>query len=186
MEFEEFVGSRVDEGLGPQVRVCLLDSSPSAVAFKLNHMVCDAAGFKEYLHFLCKIYSGLMVDPGYRPVAVTGDRSMRGVLKSFGVSVKFKSLFLQSRENNLTGGDKFPLSQSGEVRPFILTRKLKRERIAALKEYGRARGATLNDVVLAAYYRSLFERLALSPGAKLRIPVMVDMRRYLEKAREFT
>ena len=49
MEFEEFLGSRVDESLGPQVRLCLLKSSPLAVAFKMNHMVCDAAGFREYL-----------------------------------------------------------------------------------------------------------------------------------------
>jgi len=34
--------------------------------------------------------------------------------------------------------------------------------------------------MLAAYYRCLFRRLALSPGDELRIPVMVDMRRYLE------
>src|ERR1019366_4634489 len=67
VEVEEFLGSRVDERLGPQVRVCLLESGPFAVAFKMNHMVCDAAGFKEYLYFLCKIYSKLMTDPEYRP-----------------------------------------------------------------------------------------------------------------------
>lgn len=70
------------------------------------------------------------------------------------------------------------------MRPFILTHKLERERTAALKDYGRAKGATLNDVVLTAYYRCLFQRLALSPGTKLTIPVMVDMRRYLRETGE--
>ena len=124
----------------------------------MNHMVCDAAGFKAYLYFLCTIYSGLMDDPTYRPTAITGDRSMRMVLRRLGVGVKFKSLFLQSGENNRTGGDRFPLSERGEARPFILTRKLERERTAALKDYGRAKGATLNDVVLTAFYRCLFQQ----------------------------
>ena len=71
------------------------------------------------------------------------------------------------------------------MRPFILTRKLGRERVADLKDLGRAKGATLNDVVLTAYYRCLFQRLALSPGSEAQIPVMVDMRRYLIGVVEF-
>jgi NRPS condensation-like uncharacterized protein len=186
MELEEFLGSRVDECLGPQVRVCLLESSPFAVAFKMNHMVCDAAGFKEYLYFLCKIYSGLVGDPAYKPAVIAGDRSIRGVLKHFDASDRLKCLFLQGKENNLAGSNRFPLGTNGEVRPFILTRKLGCEKTAELKNYGRARGATLNDVVLTAYYRCLFQKLAVSPGAKLQIPVMVDMRRYLDRNGEFT
>ncbi len=185
IEVEEFLGSRVDERLGPQVRVCLLESGPFAVALKMNHMVCDAAGFKEYLYFLCKIYSKLKADPEYKPPSITGDRSMRAVLQRFGVGVKLKSLFLQSKQNNLTGGARFPLSDSGGSRPFILIHKLGRKRTAELKAYFRTKGATLNDVLLAAYYRCLFQRLALSPGTQLQIPVMVDMRRYLGKKEVF-
>src|ERR1700722_11883140 len=49
-EFEAFLVSRVDEGIGPQVHVFFLETNPSAIALKMNHMVSDAAGFKEYLH----------------------------------------------------------------------------------------------------------------------------------------
>ena len=45
-EFEEFLAARVDESVGPQIRVCQLDSNPFAVALKMNHMFCDAADFK--------------------------------------------------------------------------------------------------------------------------------------------
>jgi NRPS condensation-like uncharacterized protein len=181
IEIEDFVVSSVDESIGPQIRVCLLNSTPFAVAFKMNHMVCDAADFKVYLYLLCETYSRLMIDPEYRPCAITGDRSMRGVLRHFGVGAKLKCLLSQSEENNLTGDARFPLNDCGEVRPFILTRKIKRERTVALKNYGKASGATLNDVVLTSYYRCLFQRLAVRSAAELKIPVMVDMRRYLEK-----
>lgn len=185
-ELEDFFVSRVDESIGPQIRVCLFNSVPFAVAFKMNHMVCDAAGFKTYLYFLCETYSRLTENPEYKPRVITGDRSMRGVLKHFGAGAKLRCLFLQGKENNLTGDVRFPLSDHGEVRPFILTRKIARERMATLKDHGKASGATLNDIVLTAYYRCLFQRLALSAGAWLQIPVMVDMRRYLEKTGSFT
>jgi NRPS condensation-like uncharacterized protein len=185
MEFDEFVTSRIDESTGPQVKACLLGSGHSAVALTMNHMVSDAAGFKEYLYFLCEIYAGIMADPGYVPVAIAGDRSMRGVLERFGTGVKLKSLLSQSKENNLSGDHRFPLSEDGDARPFILTRKLGLESLEAIKSYCGARGATLNDVTLTAYYRCLFRRLALSSGAELRIPVMVDMRRYLGEAGGF-
>ena len=101
------------------------------------------------------------------------------------MSVKLKSLLTQSKDNNRTGNHRFPLSEGGDVRPFILTRVLQRDKVSALKDYCRATGATLNDAVLTAYYRCLFQLLALRPGVELEIPVMVDMRRYLGQTGEF-
>ena len=140
--FEEFLVSRGDESSGPQVAVCLLDAASSAVALKMDHMVSDAAGFKSYLYLLSGIYSGLMADPDYRPSRIDGDRSTRGVLDRFGIGAKLKALLLENRDNNLTGGPRFPLEEGGAVRPFVLTRKVGRERVAALKDYGRATGST--------------------------------------------
>ena len=184
-EFEEFLVARVDESVGPQIRVCQFDSKPFAVAFKINHMICDAADFKQYLYFLCNIYSELATNLTYRPRTINGDRSIRGVLRRFAMSVKLKSLLTQSKDNNQTGNQRFPLSEGGDVRPFILTRVLEPDRVAALKHYCRAKGATLNDAVLAAYYRRLFRLFALRPAVELQIPVMVDMRRYLGDSGEF-
>jgi NRPS condensation-like uncharacterized protein len=111
---------------------------------------------------------------------------MRGVLRRVGIGAKLKSLLLQSKENNARGGSRFPLSDGGETRPFILTRRLGGERTREIKEYGRAKGTTLNDVVLTAFYRCLFPKIALSPGTELRIPIMVDMRRYLGETGKFS
>jgi NRPS condensation-like uncharacterized protein len=182
-EFEEFVAAKVDEGIGPQVRVCLLNAKPFALALKMNHMVCDAADFKAYLYFLCGLYTRGIPDSGNRRGEVTEDRSVRRVLASFGLVTRIKSAFLQSNQNNHAGGVPFPLSGGGgESKPLVLTRKLDREKTTAIKRYGQAQGATLNDVLLTAFYRCLFRRLDLRSGAVLRIPVMVDMRRYLAES----
>jgi NRPS condensation-like uncharacterized protein len=185
-DFETVLVARTDEDRGPQVRVCLLDERRSAVALTLNHMICDAAGVKSYIYFLCVIYTRLLADPAYRPNPVDGDRSMRPVLERFPLSVKLKSLFLQSGDNNQPGDRRFPMSEGEVDRPFILTRRLERARTTAIRDYGRAHGATLNDLALSALYRCLFRLLDLRPGAELMIPVMVDMRRYLAAGDEFT
>ena len=184
-EFEEIAVGCVDEAKGPQIKVCILDAIPFAIALTMNHMVCDAASFKEYIYFLCTIYSKMVSDPAYKPTSMVGDRSIRGVLKGIGTGVKLKSLLSQSGDNNRSGSYRFPLSEGEKVQPFILTRKIARERTTALRNYCGTKGATLNDVLLTAYYRCLFRRIELSPGADLQIPVMVDMRRYLGKAERF-
>jgi NRPS condensation-like uncharacterized protein len=111
---------------------------------------------------------------------------MRRVLERFGLGVKLKALFLQSGDNNQAGDCRFPMSEGEADRPFILTRRLPGARTAVIRDYGRALGATINDMVLTALYRSLFRLLDLRPGAELAIPVMVDMRRYLANGDEFT
>ncbi len=184
-EFEAFVVSKVDEGLGPQIRVCALDSDPYAVAFKMNHMICDAAGFKQYLDILSRIYSKLTMQVTYRPLTINGDRSFNGVLEQFATSVKLRSLFTQGKDSRWTGRRRFPLSADREARPFIAAHKLDRTKVTAIKRFCRAKGATLNDAVLTALYRVLFRRLALKSGEELQIPVMVDMRRYLDRTAEF-
>jgi len=168
IELEEFLGSSVDESIGPQVRVCLLESSPFAVAFKMNHMVSDASGFKECLYFHCNIYSKLMVDPEFHPAPIRGDRSIRGVLKRFGMGAKLKCLFSQSKENNLTGGVRFPLSDSGETRPFILTRKLGRERIADLKDFAKAKAATGQDAASPGVVGALYGGVIAASAARAK------------------
>src|SRR5208337_896935 len=89
-----------------------------------------------------------LADPAYRPNPVAGDRSMRRVLERFGLGVKLKSLFLQSGDNNQAGDCRFPMSESEADRPFILTRRLPGARTAVIRDYGRAHGATNNDMVL--------------------------------------
>lgn len=184
-EFEQFVISRIDETTGPQVNVCMLETGSPAVAVIMNHMVCDAAGFKEYLYFLCNIYSRLLADPGFIPPVINGDRSMREIFKQVGIRARLASFLLGSGDNNDPGNHRFTLDENTVVTPFILTHKLDEKNTAGLQRFCKSNNATLNDAVLTSYYRCLFKKLALKPGETLSIPVMVDMRRYLASPRRF-
>ena len=184
-ELEAFLVSRDDERFGPQLRVRVLNTGPFAVAIKLNHMICDAAGLKQFLDFLGRVYSRLTMDRVYRPPEIDADRGMDAVLARVAMTAKLKALLFHNDDNNRPGNRRFPLSEGGETKPFILTRKLSRSRVEALKSYCREKRATLNDLVLTAFYRCMFRKLALSAREELEIPLMVDMRRYLGDAGEF-
>jgi NRPS condensation-like uncharacterized protein len=176
---------RIREKEGPQLRVGFLRGERSAVAVTMNHMITDGAGLKECLYFLCETYSRLLEDPGYRPPLVDGYRGMGDVTRSFGPWAKLRALFGRGGANNRSGEFAFPLTDVRETSPFIATRTLDREKTSALKAYCKGRGATLNDAVLAAHYRALARAIGGSSAARLEVPVMIDMRRYLP-SREFS
>jgi NRPS condensation-like uncharacterized protein len=182
-EFNQFVQSAVDPGSGPQVRVCHLNTRPYSIAVKMNHMICDASAFKSYLYLLSAIYSGATLPLVSGVCERAEDRSLRCILHRFSLAARLKSIVLQSNQNNHAKGFQFPMSGCEDAQPLVLTRTLEAERTESIKVYGHTRGATVNDVLLTAYYRCLFRMLNLPAGAELRIPVMVDMRRYLADPR---
>jgi NRPS condensation-like uncharacterized protein len=182
--FEPAVTYRIQEGLGPQLRLCLSRGEKSAVAITMNHMIADAGGFKDYLYFLCATYSHLMRDASYTPPNITGDRGIRDLLREFGLKEKIGALIAQKADSNRAGSLCFPFDSGNRVEPFIATRVVDRGKVARLKAYCKERGATINDAALAAYYRVLVRYIGPSATEGLEVPVMIDMRRYL-KNKEF-
>lgn len=182
-EYEAARTFRIAEGSGPQARLCLLGGKRSALAITMNHMVADAAGFKDFLYSLCQTYSRLLADPSYAPPpAPGGDRGLGSVLSGLSPAARIAALLGRGGASNRRGRFSFPLVDGGEARPFIATRTLSRVKVAWLKAYCRERGATINDAALAAYYRVFARSLGGAARLRLRIPIMVDMRRYLPSA----
>lgn len=177
--FEETITYRIDEEVGPQIRLCLLRGEKSAIAITMNHMVADGGGMKEYLYFLCETYSRLKSDPDYLPPRIDGDRGIRTLMCGFSPKEKIGALIAQREDSNRTGALRFPLDLGGELKPFIATRTIEPEKVAVLKAYCKVRDATLNDAALAAYYRALVRRLGKPALQALEVPIMIDMRRYL-------
>jgi NRPS condensation-like uncharacterized protein len=176
---------RIRETEGPQLRVGFLRGVRSAVAVTVNHMIADGDGLKDCAYFLCATYSRLRNDPDYEPPLVDGDRGMDDVLRSVGALTRLRALLGRGGRSNLQGKLAFPLDGGGGEEPFIAIRTIDRESVAALKARCAALGATLNDAVLAAYYRALRRKLGSAAASGLEVPVMVDMRRYLP-SREFS
>lgn len=179
-KFNEFMTSRTSEFVGPQIKFCLLNSNKDSLGVIINHMICDAAGFKKCMYLFSYLYSELLKNPNYVPNFVyKADRSIDKINKEFKLKDKIKVLLLQGKESNKDSYYKFPISGE-KVKPFILTHKITENKYEKITDYCRKYNVTINDVILAAYYRVIYKVLNLESKSTLNIPIMVDMRRYLK------
>jgi len=179
-EIDRFLTGKTDEFRGPQLLVRIAGSPErDALCVVMNHMVCDGVGFKEYLYLLSSLYTNLRRDLDYRPSdAPGGSRSINQIYKHLRLIDRLKLLFMRKHISSHDIGLVFPLSGTGET-PFIVTHKLSRSRFQALKEYRRRYGATINDIVVAAYIRALYRVLGAPSDKPFTMPCAMDLRRFL-------
>jgi len=169
---------------GPMIRAALIRGQRDAgrcdmLCVKAHHLFGDGAGMVEYLYLLAELYAALERDPDHAPVPnVNGDRSLRQVLRHF------------SRRALLQGQGGAPpffsdprwaldLSPATGGPPALLVRTLPPGRLASIHAYARAQGATVNDVLLAAWYRAVYRLVQPPPGTPLATPTHIDLRRHL-------
>jgi NRPS condensation-like uncharacterized protein len=177
--FYRFTCSRTVEETGPQIKVCLLSMEKDALSIIINHMVTDGGGLKRCVYLLSDLYSRLLKNPEYVPdKTIDGERSISGVVDGIRYRDRIKILLHNNKDNNQAGACKFPMSTKKAVTPFILTRKLPRDRYVGVLQYGNRHKVTVNDVILTAYFRVLSDMLDKREKL-LSFPIMIDMRRYL-------
>lgn len=169
----DFVCTEIDAFIGPQVKLRVIHSGDSdTLVVLMNHMLCDAVGFKDYLYLLSDIYSHLGENPDYCP-GVSGSRRISQVIKSFSVRDKLKII---ASKNDMSTHDPATFELTGDLgNPFIEQRKIPRELFCRLKTYAKKRNATVNDLFLSAYHRRLFQVF----GHTITTPCAVDVRKYL-------
>lgn len=179
-DFERFTNSKTDEKTGPQIKLCLLQGENDCLSVVINHMVSDGGGFKQCMYLFSEIYSDLLRNPDYTPDCIfDGDRGFKAIAREQGILRRLNLLLVNRRDNNQKSTCEFPMDESDTAAPFIVSREVSPELFRNLKEYCRSVGATINDLVLAAYFRALSEMLDVK-GRELSIPIMIDMRRYLK------
>ena len=87
-----------------------------------------------------------------------------------------KSLYknVSTVENKIT----FPFGPDDDtLRCRMILKKLSSETFLKMKARGKAMGATVNDVIVAAYFKALFA-FVKTDGKALTVPCMYDLRRY--------
>jgi NRPS condensation-like uncharacterized protein len=179
-EISRFITGTTNELTGPQIMVRVIRSSnKDTLCIVMNHMICDAAGFKEYLYLLSTIYTRLRSGAGGMSEYHEGSRSAKQIYRRFNLWDRLKIALLPNEPLKNKNNVCFPLSKESSLIPFILTHKISQDRFHVLKAYGKAHSATMNDMVLAAYYRALYEILDINQDESLTVPCMVDLRRYL-------
>ena len=177
-----FRHSGLDATEGAPVAMCLWRrEAGDRLLIKMAHQVGDGGGLHVIAARLSSIYTALHADPRYRPAP--GRETTRDVMELL-PRVPWRAILWDfarfmaprwfPRRTCM-----LPLPQESSGPWCFVERHLPASQVFVLSAYGRRRGATLNDIVLAATYRALASYGRWDQTSGLRILITVDLRRYL-------
>ncbi len=147
------------------------------IKFSIDHVLGDGRGFAEYLYLLCAHYndpSSNRIEKNHRDMyhETAHFSGIRRNEQSRGVARTFSDIGSISRPEGF-----FAHVEGGTPVPNACTIELSEEQVAGLKQKGKAIGATLNDIFLAAWFATIFE---MSDKDASRIDIPVDIRPFFE------
>lgn len=174
-----FLAQPFDVKHDTQVQVKIIRSGENdTICVKMDHACCDGGGIKEYLKLLSGIYTGLSNGIRFQAKpSVPGKRDQSRLFMELGI------IDLQRAWNHKLAEQKptwaFPYLLCLPAGPQFSVCKLFSRHVNALSTYAKKRGATVNDVILTAFFRALFEMVKPYPGVLMELLLTVDLRRYL-------
>ncbi|EJQ45943.1 hypothetical protein IEE_02065 [Bacillus cereus BAG5X1-1] len=182
----DFIKEPGDRIQGPMVRTKLLrGTTTDMLVVKLSHLCSDGAGVKEYINLLGAIYTQLSLGQSKNQIIKEfgegneGFRDQSHVFKYAGIS-DIKSAYRPNQEQQASLWS-FPSQSNKNKSPQMSVRRLSHEQSLRLTRWTKAQQATLNDVIMTAYFRALshFTVYAEPRTTEKMIGLTIDLRRYL-------
>ena len=168
----------LDVRAGPQVRVTLYRrGGGDIVAVTCHHGFCDASGAMALARRVFAAYRGVMEDPEFRPPSVAPcGRGTDHILRLYSEEEQRQAL---AEEEPFADRWRFPVERTGRGTPRVASRTLAPERLARIKAFGKEHGATVNDLLIGAFFLA-FANVRDDPrdrGAPRSILTSADLRR---------
>ncbi len=163
-----------------QMKVALfIKDNKSTLCIVENHMCMDGGDLKYFIQSLCENYTEY-VDNGISPIDFRhGSRSYDNVYSGY---TKTEADVAQHLFKNINSRDdhKFPLTADNiRDESFIARKKFTEETLLKLKSKGKELGATINDLILASYFYSVYELAEYPISDKVMISNAIDLRRHM-------
>lgn len=185
LEYETFKCTGIDAYTGPQLKVCLLESDDiSRLLIKVSRHIADADGVKDVTGLIASIYNSLGENPGYRPKQnISENDDMQRVLNTV-PKEEYHRLRKQAKETRQdlhpkSGFHRLIFNNMSDKNYIYVTRVLDRDNVSNLSVYGKKYNATLNDLLLAAFFRAQTRAGNWDGKKQLCVQTTVDCRRYL-------
>jgi len=175
-----FLESPLDMDNDPMVKLSLISCGQyDILCLKINHTCCDGTGTKEYIRLLSDIYSRIEQNNGdFKPKPFIRSRKDQDRL--------FSVLGIKDPEAAWTGELEapkkmfaFPWKPGKPADARVAVFRLPSGHIEIISRYAKGRSATINDLILTALYRAMFEMSQPEQGVPMDISMTVDLRRYL-------
>ena len=178
---DEFLTQYIAPDAHIQMKVALfIKDGKSTLCMVENHMCMDGGDLKYFLQSFCENYTAYVKD-GISPVKYrTGSRSYNDVYSGFS---KTEAGVAQRLFKNINARDdhKFPLTDDNiRDAAFIARKKFTEDTLMKLKAKGKELGATINELILASYFYSVYELAGYNANDKVMISNAIDLRRHMD------
>lgn len=178
---ERFLADYIAPSEPQQLRIRVFyHGEKSTLCLLVSHMCMDAGSLKYFLASLCRIYGQISRGETPAPEKMKmGDRAYTAVYECFSPD-KRKGALRQLKNINEKDDSFFPLTPEAEGdRIMIIHRKLPAGMLPRMRACAKKTGATVNDLILTAYFESLYEIAGYDAGRGLSISCAIDLRRHL-------
>ncbi|MEG2450455.1 MAG: condensation domain-containing protein [Clostridia bacterium] len=183
LEFDvnKFLTQQINIKNNVQIQVALFEcEGKTALCMVSNHMCMDGGDFKYFLSTLCKNYTKLCLNNQNIEIK-HGSRSYEVVYSGLSDEDKKIAAKLFKNVSQTKDKHKFPLTaKSPDDINRIVKHILPKEKFEVMRLAGKAKGHTVNDIMLACYFQSLFELAGYEKDATVTIPCMIDLRRHMK------
>lgn len=180
-EIDSFLTQYIPPDNIVQMKILLLNyGDKSSISFVSNHMCMDGGDFKYFLHDFCKNYTAFVTE-GITPIDYRqGTRSYKSVYKDLSERDQKAA---QNLYKNINKRDdhKFPLTDSKkDDKSFIAKKNISADKFVKVKTEGKKYGATINDMLMTAYFFSLYELAGFKKEESVSISCAIDLRRHIK------
>jgi NRPS condensation-like uncharacterized protein len=180
----DFLAEPINSFEGPQVNALLLRSDIDTLCLKVSHFAADAWGVKQYSYLLANIYGSLTTTPDFTPEPnLTGSRSMRQISSHFSLADHVRIMrrgFRDIKDNFMSGTPcTFPAKKAEPSSRTYVIRKIGPEKYQKIVHSIKPLSATINDYLMAALFRALYNTHNSKNDSALGLVVTADLRRYL-------
>jgi NRPS condensation-like uncharacterized protein len=172
-----YVATGLDPREGPQVRGAILRGREGdKLVLKTTHVALDGGALKQMLYLLARLYRTLEMDPDFVPEPDPRPRSLASIAKTASFVDRLKAVRFR---RNFPHTDWSVPGLGGAGEPTYIADAIAPEDFGPLAGFGKSRGATVHDLLLAAYCRALFAELKPPPGARTPVNMSADLRPWL-------
>lgn len=183
---QTFFGDAIPGDEGPRIRCqWIRGGAGDRLVLKIHHQSADAGGTKEMAYRLARLYTRLGDEPDLVPLPHIGSRSMRQVYAGFGFFARLGMLRRYAidawRTRVPRRSLRLPMGSERVGPPRFGVLRVGGPRLQRLRAH--PSGATLNDLFVAAFLRSVAGLAGWGGRETLRIVGTVDLRRYLPEGR---
>lgn len=182
-DLEQFLVKPVDAEIDPLVQVKIFRNldTRDCVCIKINHVVCDAGGLKDYVGLLAKLYTELAcgIESQLHRTEVV-ERGQNQFIKTLPTKLiaalgERSQNFMQSAIPNWS----FPSYGYHISHTAFVLERINGEQFCKMKNLAQQHNVTINDLLLTGFCLALKKEAGHPADRPMIIQVPVDLRRYL-------